>query len=93
MMFRIAPSILMPMYIGINMLGAMRNIKFNDLTEAFPAYVCIVFTIFGNNIANGICAALPTYVIMKISAGKIKEIRPVMWILVAVCLLYFYSIL
>ena len=81
------------MYIGINMLGAMRNIKFNDLTEAFPAYVCIVFTIFGNNIANGICAALPTYVIMKISAGKIKEIRPVMWILVAVCLLYFYSIL
>ena len=81
------------MYIGINMLGAMRNIKFNDLTEAFPAYVCIVFTIFGNNIANGLCAALPTYVIMKISAGKIKEIRPVMWILVAVCLLYFYSIL
>ena len=81
------------MYIGINMLGAMRNIKFNDLTEAFPAYVCSVFTIFGNNIANGICAALPTYVIMKISAGKIKEIRPVMWILVAVCLLYFYSIL
>ncbi|MCB6645217.1 NCS2 family permease [[Clostridium] scindens] len=81
------------MYIGINMLGAMRNIKFNDLTEAFPAYVCIVFTIFGNNIANGICTALPTYVIMKISAGKIKEIRPVMWILVAVCLLYFYSIL
>ena len=81
------------MYIDINMLGAMRNIKFNDLTEAFPAYVCIVFTIFGNNIANGICAALPTYVIMKISAGKIKEIRPVMWILVAVCLLYFYSIL
>ena len=81
------------MYIGINMLGAMRNIKFNDITEAFPAYVCIVFTIFGNNIANGICAALPTYVIMKISAGKIKEIRPVMWILVAVCLLYFYSIL
>lgn len=81
------------MYIGINMLGAMRNIKFNDPPEAFPAYVCIVFTIFGNNIANGICAALPTYVILKISSGKIKEIRPVMWILVAVCLLYFYSIL
>ena len=48
--------------------------------------------VIGNNIANGICAALPTYVVMKISAGKIKEIRPVMWVLVAVCLLYFYSI-
>ena len=93
LMFPSAATAPVLMYIGINMLGAMRNIKFNDLTEAFPAYVCIVFTIFGNNIANGICAALPTYVIMKISAGKIKEIRPVMWILVAVCLLYFYSIL
>ena len=81
------------MYIGINMLGAMKNIKFHDFTEAFPSFVCISFTIFGTNIANGICAALPTYVIMKISAGKIKEIRPVMWVLVAVCLLYFYSIM
>lgn len=80
-------------YIGINMLGAMRNIKYDDMTEAFPAFVCIAFTIFGNNIANGICAALPSYLIMKIASGKIKEVRPAMWILVAVCLLYFYSIL
>lgn len=80
-------------YIGINMLGAMRNIKYDDLTEAFPAFVCIAFTIFGNNIANGICAALPSYLIMKIASGKIKEVRPAMWVLVAVCLLYFYSIL
>lgn len=81
------------MFIGINMLGAMRNIKFDDLTEAFPAFVCIAFTIFGNNIANGICTALPTYTVMKLASGKGKEIRPVMWVLVAVCLLYFYSIL
>lgn len=81
------------MFIGINMLGAMRNIRFDDLTEAFPAFVCIAFTIFGNNIANGICTALPTYTVMKLASGKGKEIRPVMWVLVAVCLLYFYSIL
>ena len=80
-------------YIGINMLGAMRKIKYDDLTEAFPAFVCIAFTIFGNNIANGICAALPSYLIMKIASGKVREVRPAMWILVAVCLLYFYSIL
>lgn len=81
------------MFIGINMLGAMRNIKFDDLTEAFPAFVCIAFTIFGNNIANGICTALPTYTVMKLASGKGREIRPVMWVLVAVCLLYFYSIM
>ena len=45
-----------------------------------------------NNIANGICVALPAYLIMKIAAGKIKEIEPVMYVLVVVCMLYFYTI-
>ena len=43
--------------------------------------------------ANGICVALPAYLVMKIAAGKIKKIEPVMYVLVAVCLLYFYSII
>lgn len=80
-------------FIGVNMLSAMRNIDYSDLTECFPAFLCIAFTIFANNIANGICVAIPTYVIMKIAAGKIRKIKPVMYILVAVCLLYFYSII
>ena len=57
------------------------------------AFICVTFTIFANNIANGICVALPAYLIMKIGAGKIKEIQPVMYVLVAVCLLYFYTII
>lgn len=80
-------------FIGVNMLSSMRNIDYSDLTECFPAFLCVAFTIFANNIANGICVALPAYVIMKIAAGKIREIKPVMYILVAVCLLYFYSII
>lgn len=79
-------------FIGINMLSAMRNIDFNDITEAFPAFVCVTFTLFANNIANGICVALPVYLIMKIASGKIRKISPVMYVLVAVCLLYFYTL-
>lgn len=81
------------MYIGIGMLGAMKNINYDELTESIPAFVCVTFTIFANNIANGICVALPAYVILKIASGKAKEISKVMYILVAVCILYFYSIL
>lgn len=79
-------------YIGIGMLSAMKNIKYEEITESIPAFVCVTFTIFANNIANGICAAIPTYFIMKIASGKIKEISKVMYILVIVCLLYFYTI-
>ena len=80
-------------FIGINMLSGMRNVNYSDITEYVPAFICVTFTIFANNIANGICVALPAYLIMKIGAGKIKEIQPVMYVLVAVCLLYFYTII
>ena len=80
------------LYIGINMLSAMKNIDYSNITEYSPAFVCVTFTIFANNIANGICTALPVYLIMKIASGKIKQISPVMYVLVAVCLLYFYTI-
>lgn len=79
-------------YIGIGMLSAMKNIKYEEITESIPAFVCVTFTIFANNIANGICAAIPTYFIMKIASGKIREISKVMYVLVIVCLLYFYTI-
>lgn len=80
-------------FIGINMLSSMSKIHYEDLTGAVPAFICIAFTIFANNIANGICAAIPAYFIMKIAAGKVKELSPVMYIMVAVCLLYFYTLI
>ena len=80
-------------FIGINMLGGMRNIDFSDITEYFPAFMCVTFTIFANNIANGICAALPTYMLMKIFAGQGRKISPVMIVLVAICILYFATLI
>ena len=79
-------------FIGMNMLSGMRNVNYSDITEYVPAFICVTFTIFANNIANGICVALPAYLIMKIASGKIKEIEPVMYVLVVVCMLYFYTI-
>ena len=81
------------MFIGIGMLSSMKNIKYEDFTESFPAFLCITFTIFGNNIANGICIAIPVYLMMKLFAGKRKEISYVLYILTAVCALYFYTLI
>lgn len=75
------------------MLGAMRNIDYSDLTEYIPAFLCIGFTIFANNIANGICIAIPVYVLMKLIAGKRKEIQPIMYIVTAICILYFATLI
>lgn len=80
-------------FIGVNMLSGMKNVGYSDITEYFPAFLCVTFTIFANNIANGICVALPAYVILKYASGKRKEVSPVMYVLVAVCVLYFCTLM
>lgn len=79
-------------YIGISMLEAMRHIDYAEITESIPAFVCITFTVLAGNIANGICIAILTYLVMKTAAGKTKEIHPFMYLLGAVSILYFYTL-
>jgi len=81
------------MYAGINMLGGMKNINYSDFTEYIPAFLCIAFTIFSNNIANGICIAIPSYLILKIFSGKLKEVSVSLWITAIISILYFYIII
>ena len=78
--------------IGVEMLGAIKKVNFDDYTEYFPAFLCIAFTVFANNIANGICVAIPAYVFLKITSKKAKEIPPAMYVLTLVCFLYFYTL-
>ena len=33
-------------FIGINMLSAMKNIDYSDITEYIPAFLCVTFTNF-----------------------------------------------
>ncbi len=85
-----APALII---IGVGMLSAMAKFDYDDYTEAFPAFMCVAFTVFANNIANGICVAIPTYVILKLANREYKEISPSMYVLCAVCFLYFASII
>lgn len=85
-----APALI---YIGISMLTAMKNIDYSDFTEYIPAFICIVFTVFASNIANGICLAIPAYFVLKIAAGKIKELSPVMYVMTAISILYLVNIM
>lgn len=80
-------------YTGVHMLSNMKHIDYSDLSEYLPAFLCIVFTIFANNIANGICVAIPAYVILHIANGKMKEVSMAMYIMTVVCILYFATMI
>lgn len=80
-------------FIGVSMLTAMKDIDYSDFTEYVPAFLCITFTIFASNIANGICLSIPTYVLLKIVSGKAKELTPTLYVLSGICILYFVNII
>jgi len=79
-------------YVGISMLGGMRNLEYLDPTEAMPAFLCIALTVFTFNIGNGIAAGFIAYLVMKAAAGKFKELSYGHYFLGLVLLYYFHSL-
>ncbi|MEG2588092.1 MAG: NCS2 family permease, partial [Cetobacterium sp.] len=58
-----APALII---IGLLMISGMKEIDFNDFTEAFPAFATIVFTAFTSSISNGISIGILSYVATKL---------------------------
>ena len=75
--------------VGMLMVGSMRKIEFDDLTEALPAFACIALMVFTYNIANGLTAGLVLYPIGKIVAGRARELNWGHVTLALLCLTYF----
>jgi len=84
--FAYAPAL---MIVGMLMLGAVAKIDFDDLTELVPAFTTVVVMVFTFNIANGLTAGLLLYPIMKVLAGRARELRAGAIVLAALCALYY----
>lgn len=75
--------------VGVLMMGAVKNIDFDDFTEALPAFFSIAIMPFSYSIANGIAAAMIFYPIVKIATGRRKELHPIVYILAILFILRF----
>jgi AGZA family xanthine/uracil permease-like MFS transporter len=77
------------MIVGMLMLPAVATIDFGDLTELVPAFATIVVMVFTYNIANGLTAGLVLYPVVKVLAGRAREVRAGTWALALLCALYY----
>lgn len=80
-------------YIGLQMLGAMKNINYDDMTECIPAFIAVAMTIFTNNIANGLSLSVLSYVFLKAVSGRWREVHPAMYGLSAFLIYYLSTLL
>lgn len=74
--------------IGFQMLSSMRSVDYSDKTECLPAFIAVAMTILTYNIANGMALSIVSYLILKIAAGRIKEIPKPMFV-VGICMLFY----
>jgi AGZA family xanthine/uracil permease-like MFS transporter len=81
-----APALLI---VGMLMIGSAAHIDFDDLTELVPAFATVVMMVFTFNIANGLTAGLVLYPLMKLLAGRAREIQAGSVVLAALCALYY----
>lgn len=78
--FATAPALI---FVGFLMFESVVELKFSadNLTEAIPAYLCIIAMPLFYSISEGICIGVISYVILQVATGKAKKVTPLMYIL------------
>lgn len=76
--FATAPALI---FVGFLMMTSVVGIDFADLTEAIPAYLCLLSMPLMYSISEGIAIGVISYVIINFVCGKSKKITPLMYIL------------
>ncbi len=81
-----APALII---VGVLMMSTVKNIDFDNFTEALPAFLTIAIMPFTFSIANGIAAGMIFYPITKLAVGESKDVHPAIYILAALFILRF----
>lgn len=75
--------------VGSLMLEPVTKIRFDDFTELLPAFAVIALMSFTYNIGVGITAGFVLYPFAKVVAGRWREVKPGLWVLAALSLMFF----
>jgi AGZA family xanthine/uracil permease-like MFS transporter len=80
-----APALIM---VGLFMMKEVRSINFAHIEEGFPAFIIIVMIALSYSISRGLAFGFISFVLIKLTAGKIKEVKPAMWIIAILSLAF-----
>ena len=71
-------------YVALVMMGGMRDLDWNSPTNLLPALIMILMIPLSFSIAHGIAVGFISYVVLKVSAGRTKEINVGVWFLAVI---------
>lgn len=76
--FATAPALI---FVGFLMISAILKVDFEDLTEAIPAYLCLLAMPLMYSIAEGIAIGIISYMVIHVACGKTEKVTPLMYVL------------
>lgn len=68
--FATAPALVI---VGFYMMGSVVKIDFNDMTDAIPAFLCIIAMPLAYSISEGIAIGVISWTIISLISGKARE--------------------
>jgi AGZA family xanthine/uracil permease-like MFS transporter len=75
--------------VGFLMMTQIRNIDWDDLGIALPAFLTIILMPFTYNISVGIGVGFVSHVIIRAIQGRSKEVHPLLWLVSGLFVIYF----
>lgn len=69
--------------VGVMMMGGVKDVDWNDMEIAIPAFLTIAMMPFAYSISEGIGFGCISYTVIKMVRGKFKEVHPVMYVISA----------
>ncbi len=85
----VAPALIL---VGFLMMGTIKRIVWEDMSEGIPAFLSILFMAFGYGITEGISMGCVSFVVVKLLLRRYKDINPWMY-LIALAFLIRYILL
>jgi adenine/guanine/hypoxanthine permease len=79
-----APALIL---VGVLMSQSLAQVKWQDFTEALPAFITMLATPLAFSIATGLSLGLISYTVVKVAAGKFAQINALIWILTVLFIL------
>lgn len=81
-----APALII---VGCLMMENVAKITWNELDEAFPAFLIILSMPLTSSIATGIALGFIAYPLLKVVRGKFREVHPLVYVF---AVLFFYQL-
>jgi AGZA family xanthine/uracil permease-like MFS transporter len=76
-------------YVSCMMIKPFAKVDWDESSEFIPAVITLLMIPLTFSIADGVGLGLICYVILKVAAGKLREIRLTLWALTLIFVIYF----